>query len=420
MAKKGCIGFISTRFSGTDGVSLETAKWVSVLDRLGFDYAFFAGESDWPEDRSYVLPEAHFEHPDIRALTVDLFDDYIREPETTRQVDKLQQHIKGHLHKFLDRFDPDLLIVENALSLPMNVPLGMAITKLVAEAHIPVIAHHHDFTWERSRYSISAAEDYLRAAFPPVLHDIRHVVINSFAERQLALRTGVSSTLIPNVMDFDTPPEPPNDYTADFRRELGIGPDDYILLQPTRIVPRKRIELAIEITRRLELPSVLLITHHGGDELTPYESFLHDYAELMNVRVLFAAERFEPFRRTTADGTKIFSLADGYQQASMVTYPSRVEGFGNAFLETIYYKKPIIMSTYEIFKTDIQPKGFDLITFDDFVDTGCIRETREILLNPAAADEMVAHNYDVASHYYSFRVLERRLKNLLNESLGLE
>jgi hypothetical protein len=29
------IGFISTRFAGTDGVSLETQKWATVFERLG-------------------------------------------------------------------------------------------------------------------------------------------------------------------------------------------------------------------------------------------------------------------------------------------------------------------------------------------------------------------------------------------------
>ena len=29
------IGFVSTRFAGTDGVSLETAKWATVLEGMG-------------------------------------------------------------------------------------------------------------------------------------------------------------------------------------------------------------------------------------------------------------------------------------------------------------------------------------------------------------------------------------------------
>ena len=36
-----------------------------------------------------------------------------------------------------------------------------------------------------------------------------------------------------------------------------------------------------------------------------------------------------------------------------MTYPSSLEGFGNAFLEAIYYRKPLVMSAYEIFKDRI-------------------------------------------------------------------
>ena len=35
------IGFISTRLQGTDGVSLETAKWSTVLERMGYTCYFF-------------------------------------------------------------------------------------------------------------------------------------------------------------------------------------------------------------------------------------------------------------------------------------------------------------------------------------------------------------------------------------------
>jgi hypothetical protein len=44
--RKKQIGFISTRFAGTDGVTLETLKWESALNDLGCDSFFFAGESD--------------------------------------------------------------------------------------------------------------------------------------------------------------------------------------------------------------------------------------------------------------------------------------------------------------------------------------------------------------------------------------
>ena len=88
MRKKSRIGFISTRLSGTDGVSLETAKWVKVLKGMGHECFFLAGESEWPEENSLVVPEAHFAHPDIRALNVDLFDDFVRFSETTQKIDR--------------------------------------------------------------------------------------------------------------------------------------------------------------------------------------------------------------------------------------------------------------------------------------------------------------------------------------------
>lgn len=419
MSKLSHIGFVSTRLAGTDGVSLEAAKWVKVLGNIGHECFFLAGEVDWPEERSYLLPEAHFLHPEIVEINAELLDQLGRAPATSGKMERLKNHLKVHLHQFIRQFGLDLLIVENALALPMNIPLGLAITEVTAETNLPVIAHHHDFSWERQRYSVTAADDYLRAAFPPTLHSIHHVVINSFASRQLALRTGALATLIPNVMDFNNHPQESDGYASDLRSELNIGPDQFLLLQPTRIVPRKRIELAIELTRRLGLDCVLVISHKSGDEGSTYDSYLEDYAKLMAVNVIFAADRFAAVRGQNRGGKKVYSLADAYQTADLVTYPSRIEGFGNAFLEAIYFKKPLVMSKYEIFKTDILPKGFRVIGFLDFIDSECIRMSREVLINPELSAEIAEHNYQIGRQYYSYDILEAALESLLNESLGL-
>lgn len=412
------IGIISTRLAGTDGVSLETAKWVKVLKSLGYECFYFAGESDWPAEQTYLLPEAHFEHPDIDGLNHDLFDDYQRFQETSTSVNRLKQHIKGHLHKFIEKFSLDILIAENVLSIPMNIPLGLALTEVIVESDLPTIGHHHDFYWERGRFSISGAEDYLRAAFPPTLRQIRHVVINSYAQSQLAMRTGINSTLIPNVMDFNRPVPVIDEFSKDLRNELDISQDECLLLQPTRIVPRKRIQLSLELARRLGSNCVVLISHRSGDEGEAYASYLREYGDLLNVRVLFAGDRFNYYRGHSGDGQKIFSLEDAYLQADLVTYPSRVEGFGNAFLETVYYKRPIMMSTYEIFKTDIQPKGFKVISFGDFIDNRCVAATREILESPALSEEMTENNFSIGKRYFSYDALEYLLMPLLNDCLG--
>jgi hypothetical protein len=111
-----------------------------------------------------------------------------------------------------------MLIAQNALTIPLQVPLGIALTEIIAETLMPTIAHHHDFFWERTRYLINAVGDYLRMAFPPNLHNIAHVVINSQAQEELALRTGLSSMIIPNVLEFENPPQQETVQKFDLRR----------------------------------------------------------------------------------------------------------------------------------------------------------------------------------------------------------
>jgi len=86
----------------------------------------------------------------------------------------------------------EILVVENALAIPANIPLGLAITEFIIETETPTIAHHHDFFWERERFYSPISTDYLRTAFPPVHPKIQHVVINSIAGQQFGSFTGAS------------------------------------------------------------------------------------------------------------------------------------------------------------------------------------------------------------------------------------
>lgn len=412
------IGVVSTRLSGTDGVSLEVGKWVQVLENLGHECTFFAGESEWPNDRSYVVAEAHFEHPDIRKLNDDLFDDYIRAADTSAGVERFKNHLKAHLHAYIRQFNLDMLIVENAMAIPMNVPLGLALTEVIAETCIPTIAHHHDFAWERSRFSVSAADDYLSAAFPATLKPIIHVVINSYGQSQLALRTGASSIIVPNVMDFDTAPPGPDGYTEDLREVLGIEPGEYFILQPTRIVPRKRIERAIGLAKQLDLPATLVISHGSGDEGAEYREYLQQLIKFFDVKVRFAEDIFDYDRGYMPDGRKVYSLGDAYQTADLVTYPSTLEGFGNAFLEAIYFRRPLVMSTYEIYRIDIKPKGFNVIEFGDYITEDTVQMTRKILLDPSLTAELCDENYEIARRHYSYSNLEKLLAAIISFFIG--
>ncbi|HQU36246.1 MAG TPA: glycosyltransferase family 4 protein [Anaerolineales bacterium] len=439
------IGFISTRFAGTDGVSLETAKWATVLERLGHNCFYFAGECDREPNQSHVVPEAFYRHPEIDKLnqqaysgswTVtkearaahpemahlhkDFFSIYVRPPAMTRRVNELKDYFKDHLYEFARRFDLEILIVENAVTIPLNLPLGLAITEFIAETGYPTIAHHHDFHWERQRFQVNCVNDYLAAAFPPTLPSIRHVVINSIQAQQIASRYGLAARVIPNVMDFDSPPPSSDAYAETVRADFGVHTGEYLFLQPTRVIQRKGIEHAIELMRRLDLPAKLIISHASSDEGTDYEQHVREYANMLDVAVRFESDQVQDQRGNTLHGVKIYTLGDVYPHADLVTYPSSIEGFGNAFLEAVYYRRLILVNNYSIYEVDIKPKGFRTLWFDGFISDSTLTATRYALKNPDQTQEWVDGNYQLAKRYFSYTVLERRLESIVADCLGYQ
>lgn len=408
------IGFISTRIAGTDGVSLEIQKWAEVLERNRYNCFYFAGELDRAEEKSFLVEEAHFEHPLIQQIGSDLFGRSHRKRETSEATQKIKDKLKGTLYDFVEKFDIHLIIPENALSIPMNIPLGIALTEFIAETHIPTIAHHHDFSWERPRFLINACMDYLNMAFPPYLPSIKHVVINSLASEQLSFRRGISNSIVPNVLDFANEPPPLDDYCTDLREHIGLHDGDLFILQPTRVVPRKWIERSIEIVRNLNLSNpVLVISHALDDEGTDYYLRVRDYSESMGVKLLTIDHLISSLRCVGADGGKLYCTGDIYQNADLVTYPSGYEGFGNAFLETIYYQKPIVVNRYSIYIADIEPVGFDIIVLDGFVSSRVIEGIKNVLNDKDRRQAMVEHNYQIGKRYFSYEVLEEKLMHLI-------
>ena len=181
---------------------------------------------------------------------------------------------------------------------------------------------------------------------------------------------------------------------------------------------RKGIEQAIELVSRLGRKASLVITHASGDDGYEYPMRIKNYAQLLGVNVVFADDIFGENRKITSDGRKIYSLWDAYPLADLVTYPSTVEGFGNAFLEALYFKRPIVVNNYTIFKTDIRPKGFKVIEFDDYITDETVEMTRRVLSDKQLEIEMCEHNYELASRHFSFNVLRNKLKILLDNAFG--
>ena len=161
-----------------------------------------------------------------------------------------------------------------------------------------------------------------------------------------------------------------------------------------------------------------MVSHASGDEGDAYERRVRDFAALLNVPVNFVSDLIQDRRGLTAEGRKVYTLWDVYPHADVVTYPSSIEGFGNAFLEAVYFRRPIVVNNYSIFDVDIKPKGFRVIEFDGFITDSTVRQVRRVLEAPSEAQAMADQNYRLAKRHYSYAMLERRLQTLLADCFG--
>lgn len=409
------IGFLSTRFAGTDGVSLESAKWAEVLWQDEHTSYWYGGILDRSRGVSMCVPEAYFGHPENEWINQRIWGHTHRAPEVTRRIHNLAEYLKGTLYEFIKAFDISVLLVQNALTIPMHLPLGLAITEFLAETTMPAIAHHHDFYWERSRFQVNNVPDFLDMAFPPKDILLQHVVINQAAREELALRKGIASMLVPNVFDFCNPSGAPDEYSLDVRSAIGIEPEDKLILQPTRIVPRKGIEHSITLVKRLnDSRCKLVISHAAGDEGNDYPEQIAELAESEGVDLRFFGHRVGDRRHINGDGEKMYVLHDLYPHADLVLYPSIYEGFGNALLEAFYFKVPIVVNRYPVWVRDIEPKGFRVPIMDGFVNRAVVAESARLLEDSAYREQMVTHNYELAKRFYGYPILRYCLQTLIS------
>ena len=305
------------------------------------------------------------------------------------------------------------------MAIPVNIPLGLAIAEFIVETGVPTIAHHHDFFWERDRFNTDTAIDYFRTAFPPVHSCIQHVVINSVAGSDFARFTGSRWTLIPNVLNFKELPPVVDDYGRGLKKDIGLDDDTLMVLQPTRIVSRKGIEMSMELVKNLEpLKAALVISHEAGDEGDDYLTRIKEFADFIQVPLKIISDRIGIKRGKNKDGRKLYTLADAYLNSDLVSYPSLYEGYGNAFVEAIYFKKPIVVNRYSIFAADIEPKAFDTITFDGYFTKKKAGEIKALLESSERIAQMVEKNYMLGWRYLSYEMLEEKLEQLLINIYG--
>ena len=85
----------------------------------------------------------------------------------------------------------------------------------------------------------------------------------------------------------------------------------------------------------------------------------------------------------------------------------------NAFLEAVYYRKPLLCNRYTVYQADIEPCGFDVILMDGYVSQPVVVQVRRILDEAPLREAMVEHNYEVGRRFFSFERAEAALRAIL-------
>jgi glycosyltransferase involved in cell wall biosynthesis len=413
------IGIVSTRLAGVDGVTFEATKWEMALERMGHRVLMCSGAVDALRTSARLIPPMHFSWPPAARVTAAAFDPDSDPHAVRAETYRLADLLVPVLDHWIASEELEMLVVENAWAIPMHLPLGVALRRVVEARSMPAIGHHHDYAWERERFSGCVVPDLLIEAFPPDLPTVRHVSINSIAAGELELRRGLVSLVVPNVFDFDRPrPRPHPAVRRRMRAELGMNEHGLLVVQPTRVVPRKGIELAIELVGRLGDPdAVLLITSPAGDEGLDYLLDLERQAERAGVRLRYAADRFEPDLEGKPVGPA-HTLHDAYLAADLITYPSLYEGYGNALIEAIFYGKPVVVNRYAVYVADIATLGLEFIEIDGEITDETVAAVRLAVADPARQARIATRNFEIARRRLSYKVLRRRLRRLLGEVEG--
>ncbi|MDQ2674664.1 MAG: glycosyl transferase family 1, partial [Chloroflexota bacterium] len=125
------IGMVATRLSGVDGVTFEAAKWEVVLEKAGHQTYLCAGEVDALRPNARLVPAMHFTYPQAARVTAAAFDPD-SDPDSVRsEIDRLAGLLEPVLADWVAAHHIEMLLVENAWAIPMQLPLGVALRRLV-------------------------------------------------------------------------------------------------------------------------------------------------------------------------------------------------------------------------------------------------------------------------------------------------
>jgi len=449
------------------------------------------GFSDWPLYEDFFHRRLERGSTLYNSLILELWADVL--------------DLTDRLSQLIEREDIRLLYVINTNSNPGNVALALALVLISEHMRIPVISNNHDFYWEggaarigdklprgpRDHFFTNAhlgevfsviqmvypwvARTWISAnisrnqstnlverfghnpanvtelgtavdtsLYAPLDRPRRVEVLQQLSRLLRGTRKQLRAHSVKAVQQDDpfgeTPP-PSLLLAAREVNDVDFVHDNMILLQPTRIIKRKKIETNFRIISRLfsdtefmeafdrspNLKLTLIVTGPvAGDNERYLRKLLRDFernVDLLPERVrdrvflalLFSGMDYPAFR---ARFDRPFTIADLYGIASLVMLPSETEGRGLPIIESAACGVTIMTRRYEpeeVFAEVIgehlaRDERLKVVSFRNRITPTLLASVKEHLLQPLRFAADATHNRQVIGDRCAMDSLARDLR----------
>jgi glycosyltransferase involved in cell wall biosynthesis len=253
------------------------------------------------------------------------------------------QNFSQYRSLLVEKLDPllanaDLTIVHNMFTVHHNLAATRALHDL-APKH-KMVAWTHDLTATNSDAALPNPTqppwNLMRTSAPGVTYIATSEL--RAAEIKANLKPAVTPEVIPNMVDpmrlFGLSPEMRASLLA-----LEIPWRDFVFLLPAKVMVRKNIDFAIEVTKKLladgRNPLLLITGAKAGNNPASehYGTFLRQsLPEDLQTHVIFLSDYF-----LVQDDT----MRDLYLLSDCLLFPSKQEGFGLPVIEAAFHRMPV-------------------------------------------------------------------------------
>ena len=434
------------RINNTDGVSVEMQKWSRVLTEMGHKCIFVSGSEQ--SETNYHIDGIDFQDEKNKIVVENCYDElksFPDEESLKAWIYKRADEIEKELREVKKKYRIDCFFVANILSLGWNLSAAIAFANF-AKKHpkVKFVSVDSDIYWERELYNHPVVgfvgqmiDDYLL----PDLFNVKHCVISEHAKREMIKRRGINSEILSKYIDISANSAEIPVNTQEIRRMAGAGENDLIILNPSRIVPRKAIEFSVEFVaylnsvkkelcgktlyngRQFDENSKIILLLYGIEENLEdgYFDRIRAEAESEGVTYCYIGDKISYERNANK-----LSYMDAFYACDVVVVSSVLESWGSHILEKKKKKKPLVLFEYPVFSESVKKYGFRLCSLGNkYLDVKplkiiqsdavgkAVKELNVLLTDKEKADASAQKNYNICTKYFSLKILGNTLQKIL-------